>query len=90
MIEVILKLRNIIYMWYLQNVPGIILILRNRKQHNHLSHISFKINPFCQRLYRCWKHSWKPFCESLLGLSVPFLMMSVASQERRHFNADFN
>ena len=29
--------------------------------------------PFCQPLLRCWKHSWKPFCESLFSSSVTFL-----------------
>ena len=46
--------------------------------------------PFCQRLSRCWKHFWKPFCESLLSPSFPFLMMSAASQKRCPFSVDFN
>jgi len=31
----------------------------------------------------CWKHSCKPFCDSLFGSSVAFFVMSVASQKRR-------
>ena len=36
------------YKWLLQNVPGFTLFLRNTKQHNHLSYISFKIAPLCK------------------------------------------
>jgi len=35
-------------MWYLQNVPGITLFLKNTKQYNILSYISFKIVPLCE------------------------------------------
>jgi hypothetical protein len=34
-------------MWWLQNVLGIVLFLRNTKQCNHLSQIPFKIVPTC-------------------------------------------
>jgi len=37
----------------------------------------------------CWKHSWKPFCESLFSSYVAFLMTSVVSQMCRPFHADF-
>ena len=36
--------------WLLQNVSGVTLFLRNTKEYNHLSYISFKIVPL-----------WKPF-----------------------------
>jgi len=32
---------------------------------------------FCQQLYRCWKHSWKPFCKSLFSSSVAFLISRI-------------
>jgi hypothetical protein len=47
------------------------LFLRNTKQCNNFSYISFEIAPVCnctlwKRLWRCWQHTWKPVCESLL------------------------
>jgi len=38
---------------------------------------------------KCCKHSWMPFCKSLFSSSVAF-SMSVSSQQRRPFNADFS
>jgi hypothetical protein len=37
-----------------------------------------------------WKHSCKPFCESLFSSSITFLMMLVAPQKCHPFNADCN
>ena len=45
---------------------------------------------FCQRLWKCWKHSCKSFCESLFSFSVAFLIMSLASQKYRPFNSGFS
>jgi len=39
---------------------------------------------------KCWKHSWKPFRESHFGSVVTFLIMSVTSQQRRSYSADFS
>jgi len=36
-----------LYMWQLQNIPRITLILSNTKEYNHLSCISFKMVPLC-------------------------------------------
>jgi hypothetical protein len=44
----------------------------------------------CQWMWRCWKHSWEPICESLFSSTAAFLIMSVASQKRRPFNANWN
>ena len=41
------------FRWWLQNVPGMILFLRNTKQFYHLSYISFKIAPL-------WKYAVLP------------------------------
>ena len=78
--------------WWLQNVPGIslFLIIQNRKK--NLSYISFKIVPLCNHtlLPETVKVLETPLCESLFSSFVAFLMMSVASQKRCPFNADFS
>jgi hypothetical protein len=68
--------------------------MRNAKDYNHLSYISFKIAPLCNYTLlpanvTVEKHLWKPFCESLLSSYVAFLMMLVTSQKLRPFSADF-
>jgi hypothetical protein len=40
--------------------------------------------------HRCWKRTWKQFCESLFSSSFAFLMMPLASQKRHPSNADFS
>ena len=41
-----------------------------------------------QLLQNFWEHSWKPFCGGFHCPSFAFLMISVASEKRQHFNAD--
>jgi len=73
------------------------LVSENTKRYNHLSEVSFKIVllcnytyvHLCQRLTGSWKHSCKPFCKRLFSSSFAFVMISVASRERHHFNVDF-
>jgi hypothetical protein len=82
-------------------VPGITLFLRNTKYKNHLSYISpssfpstlWKYTPFPATV-KCWKRSWKQFCESLFQLfrrilscvnsitKVPYLHCWFQSRER--------
>jgi hypothetical protein len=57
------------------------------KQNTTIIYATFpsKLSPcdvihFCQRLWKCWKHSCKSFCESLFSFSVAFLMISLASR----------
>ena len=81
--------------WQLQNVPGIILFLKNTKQYNYLKYISFKIFLFCKcallpAIVKALKHSWKPFCESRFSSSIAFLIMSLGSQQRQPFSAYFS
>jgi hypothetical protein len=47
---------------------------------------------FCQRQWKCWKHSCKSFCESLFSFSVTFLItrMSLASQKYHPLNGGFS
>jgi hypothetical protein len=77
-------------MWWLQNVPGITLFQRNTKHLNNLSYISFKI----VLLYNCilllmTVKMLGTFHESLLGCSIAFLMMSLASQKHHPFKCWF-
>ena len=53
-------------MWYLQNVPGINLFLRNTKQCNQLSYNSFKtVSLYTYKLLpatvKVLENAWKPF-----------------------------
>ena len=74
------------------NILEITWFLRNYKKGQLLKLYFLQNSPTVQLHHsaRCWKRSWKPFCESLFSSSVAFLIISVASQKRRPFNADFS
>jgi len=69
--------------------------LINTEQYNHVSYTSFIIAPswtftVLQATVSWCKNSWKPFCESVFSSSIAFLLMSVTSQMRLLFSADFS
>jgi hypothetical protein len=84
-----------LYTWQLTNVPVFTSLLNNIERYNHISYISSHIVLLCNykilpATVKLWKHSWKLFYESLFSSSIAFLIISVASQNRLPFNADFS
>jgi hypothetical protein len=71
------------------------VVLRNTKHYSYLSYISFKIVPLCNcilltAIVNISETFLVAFYENLFSSSVSFVIMSVESQKRRPFNADFS
>jgi len=82
-------------MWQLQNVPGSTYFVSDKYKTGQPFKLHLLQNSLLVQLHtsasdcKCCKHSWKPFCDSIFSSSVAF-SMSVASQQRRPFSADFS
>ena len=72
-----------LYFWEKQNITIIYAKFPSKRSPCAAIHI-------CQRLWNCWKHSCKSFCESLFSFSFAFLMISLASQKYRPFSGGFS
>jgi hypothetical protein len=82
-------------LWYIRGSFKMFPEYVHCEKYEAIQYISFKVVHLCNYtllpwLKRCWKHSWKPFCESLFSSFVAFVVISWISQTSHSFNTDFN